>query len=156
MKKEIKEESTTDLRSILNSTSLSNVDTYLEEHAHISTAYAIFSQHLKSYSISVSTIAENCRGYIARSYVYDIINGVKVHPSRDIVIMLCLAAHMRSKQVRQLLAVYNYRELHPKDDRDVILAACFNSSEYNITTVNQLLYAKKLPLLSGREDSEEE
>lgn len=151
-----KEESTTDLRTILNSTSLSGVNTYLEEHAHIPTAYAIFNQHIKTYPTSVSAIAKNCGGYIARSYVYDVINDVKKHPSRDIVIMICLAAHMSLKQVRQLLEVYNYRELYPKDDRDVILAACFNSREYNITTVNQLLYAKKLPLLSGREDSKKE
>lgn len=146
------EKSTSDLRKILNHTSLHEIDTYLEKYAHTSSAYDIFSQHLKSYPTSIAAIAKNCDGYIARSYVYDVINGVKKHPSRDIVIMICLAAHMNLKQVRRLLEAYDYRELYAKDDRDILIAACFNSKEYNITAVNQLLYVRHLPLLSNQEE----
>ena len=56
---------------------------------------------------------------------------------------------MTLKQVRQLLEIYNHRELYPKDDRDALIAACFNSKEYNIVTINELLYIRNLPLLSG-------
>lgn len=150
------EESTSDLRNILNSTSLKEINTYLEKHAHTLSPYDIYMKHLNTYPTSISAIAKNCDGYIARSYVYDIINGVKKHPSRDIVIMICLAAHMNSKQVRRLLEAYNYRELYAKDDRDAMIAACFNSREYNIASVNNLLYIKNLPLLSGKEDGIED
>lgn len=150
------EESTSDLRNILNNTSLREINTYLETHTHSLSAYDIYQNHFKTYHTSTAAVAKNCEGYIARSYVYDIINGVKNHPSRDIVIMLCLAAHMNLKQARRLLEAYNYRELYAKDDRDAMIAACFNSREYNITTVNSLLFIRNLPLLSGKEDAETE
>lgn len=146
------EESTSDLRNILNNTSLNEINKYLNEHASVSSARDIYNDHLNSYPITIAAIAKNCNGYIARSYVYDIVNGVKAHPSRDIVIMICLAAHMNPKQVRRLLEIYNYRELYPKDDRDALIATCFNSKEYNITTVNNLLYIRQLPLLSNKEE----
>lgn len=146
------EESTSDLRRILNNTSLREINTYLNEHTGIPSAREIYNSHLAAYPITVAAIAKNCEGYIARSYVYDIINGVKDHPSRDIVIMICLAAHMNLKQVRRLLEIYNYRELYARDDRDAMIAACFNSKEYNITKVNNLLYVRHLPILSGKEN----
>lgn len=144
----MKEESTSDLRNILNQTSLNKLDAYLEQHAHVPSAYDLFSLHMKEHLITIGQIAKNCEGYIARSYVYDILNGKKANPSRNIVIMICLAAHMNLKQVRRLLEIYHHRELYPKDDRDALIAACFNSKQYNITTVNMLLSARNLPLLS--------
>lgn len=145
----MKDESTSDLRNILNTTTLNEIDSYLKNHTHKPTAYDIYNRHIKEHPISVATIYKNCKSFITKSYVYDIINGIKTHPSRDVVIIICLAAHMTLKQVRQLLEIYNHRELYPKDDRDALIAACFNSKEYNIVTINELLYIRNLPLLSG-------
>ena len=151
MDEPMNEESTSDLRNILNTTTLNEINAYLSEHTSKSSACDIYNAHLASYPITIAAIAKNCEGYIARSYVYDIINGVKDHPSRDIVIMICLAAHMNLKQMRRLLEIYNYRELYAKDDRDALIAACINSKEYSITTVNELLYVRQLALLSNKE-----
>lgn len=147
----MQDESTSNLRNILNQTSLNELDHYLEQHANIPSAYDLFNLHMKTYPISIGQIVKNCEGYISRSYVYDILNGQKTSPSRDIVIMICLAANMNLKQVRRLLETYHHRELYPKDDRDAVIAACFNSKQYNICKVNMLLSSYNLPLLSTKE-----
>ena len=88
------------------------------------------------------------RGLISKSYVYDILGGVKTNPSRDIVLILCIAAGMDRKLVRRVLENYGHRDLYVKDTRDIIIATYINNKEYDIDRINDELFQYHLSPLS--------
>jgi hypothetical protein len=90
--------------------------------------------------MKTADILKNCQGYISKSYVYDLINGKKLKPSRDNVLLICLASHMNLKVTRRTLELFNHRNLYPKDKRDAIIAICINNKIYDIASVNDKLF----------------
>ena len=88
------EESTTGLLNILNNTDIEELDDFIDEHGHSISIGEFFSDYLYSHNIKSSDIVKKCQGYISKSYIYDLLNGKKTNPSRDNVILLCLAADM--------------------------------------------------------------
>ena len=89
-----------------------------------------------------------CRGILSKSYVYDILNGTKRNPSRDVVLLLCIAVHADRKQTRRLLEKYGHRDLYAKDTRDIIIATYINNKEYDIDRINDELFQYHLSPLS--------
>lgn len=78
----------------------------------------------------------------------DILNGTKRNPSRDVVLLLCIAVHADRKQTRRLLEKYGHRDLYAKDTRDIIIATYINNKEYDIDRINDELFQYHLSPLS--------
>lgn len=144
--------STTNLLNILeqNQITSDNLSDYITEAKSAYPNRNIFSDYIAQNSESITTaqIIRNCSGYISRSYAYDILNGTtSKNPSRDIVLVLCLSAHMDRRMIRRTLEAFQHRELYLKDPRDLIIATYVNNQNYNIEAINSELYEYQLPLL---------
>ncbi|MGN0438769.1 MAG: hypothetical protein ACI4F4_09625 [Lachnospiraceae bacterium] len=110
----------------------------------------IFSEYIANNEegITAAKIIQNCSGYISRSYAYDILSGnTAKHPNRDIILILCISAHMDRRITRRTLEAFHHRELYLKDPRDLIIATYLNNLIYDLTAINNELYQYELPLL---------
>lgn len=105
-------------------------------------------EYIAEHSIAIADVVHRCRGILSKSYVYDILNGTKRNPSRDVVLLLCIAVHADRKQTRRLLEKYGHRDLYAKDTRDIIIATYINNKEYDIDRINDELFQYHLSPLS--------
>ncbi len=142
------EESTTDLLAIFENTSSDQMDEYIEEHAKDLPMGSLFLSYIQRSDLALSNVYEKCAGYISKSYFYDLVNGTKKAPSRDIVIILCLAAGLNRKETRKMLENYGHRDLYIKDTRDIILATHINKEDTSIEHINEDLYKHNCRLLA--------
>ena len=142
------EKSTTDLLNIFDDISPADIDSFINENSNILPNKNIFFEYMSSNNISAASVVNACNGYISKSYVYDILSGNKTNPSRDIVLVLCIALHMNKKMTRRLLENYNHRDLYLKDPRDIIIATYINTEIYNIDEINDELSKYSLPLFA--------
>lgn len=133
------EKSTTDLLYVLNKTSLDDLDNFLDQNNGNSIS-DFFSEYLHSHNLTPARIAKTCQGFIAKSYVYSLVNGEKTNPDRDKAILICLAAEMNLKETRRVLELFNLRPLYPKDDRDAIIAICINNKVFDVSDINERLF----------------
>lgn len=148
----MKDISTTNLLNILeqNQITAENLSDYVSEAKDTYPNRNIFSDYIAQNSEGITTarIIRNCSGYLSRSYAYDIFNGTTAkHPSRDVILVLCLSAHMDRRMIRRTLEAFQHRELYLKDPRDLIIATYVNNRNYNIEAINSELYEYRLPLL---------
>lgn len=148
----MKDISTTNLLNILeqNQITSDNLSDYITEAKATYPNRNIFSDYIAQNPEGITTaqIIRNCSGYISRSYAYDILNGAtSKNPSRDIVLVLCLSAHMDRRMIRRTLEAFQHRELYLKDPRDLIIATYVNNHNYDIEAINSELYEHRLPLL---------
>lgn len=141
------EESTTELLNILNKLDQTELDQYIQQYGHTETNVFIFSEYIAKHHLSVATIVRNSKGLISKSYIYDILSGTKKNPSRDILLILCIAANMDRKSTRRILEVYGQRDLYAKDTRDIIIATYINNKNFNLDLINEELYRHNLPTL---------
>lgn len=142
------EKPTTELLHILNQLPQKDLDCYIQHYGTTETNTSVFSEYLAEHNLSASVIVKRCNGLISKSYVYDILNGTKKNPSRDILLILCIAANMNRKSTRRILEVYGHRDLYAKDTRDIILATYINNENYDFDSINQELYRYHLPILN--------
>lgn len=140
-------DSTTSKLNILNSVNINDIDDYLSEHISDITIGDYFSQCINHNIIKPADIVRKCQGYISKSYIYALINGEKSNPSRDVVILICLAGNMNLKQTRRTLELFHHRPLYPKDSRDAIIAICINNETFDIAAVNDCLFEHGLETL---------
>ena len=84
---------------------------YIKEFAATASAAAPFPEYIAEHSIAIADVVHRCRGILSKSYVYDILNGTKRNPSRDVVLLLCIAVQADRKQKRRLLEKYRHRDL---------------------------------------------
>ncbi len=133
-------DSTTSLLNILNQTHIDDLDEFLADHQFSNSASEHFSKYFSTHDIKASAIVKECQGYISKSYIYDILSGKKTNPSRDNVILICLAAHMDLKMTKRTLEIFGHRPLYPKDNRDAIIAICINNKVYDIANINDRLF----------------
>ena len=99
----MKEQPTTELLDILNNIDKKDMSAYIKEFAATASAAAPFPEYIAEHGIAIADVVHRCRGILSKSYVYDILNGTKRNPSRDVVLLLCIAVHADRKQTRQLL-----------------------------------------------------
>lgn len=145
----MKEESTTSLLHVLNHLGKENMDAYIQQHGSTSQNTNIFSEYIAEHNITTSSVVKNCTGFISKSYIYEILSGIKTQPSRDIIVILCIAAHMDRKITRRVLETYHHRDLYAKDTRDIIIATYINNKDYNLDAINDELARYQLPLLNA-------
>lgn len=145
----MQEKSTTELLDILNQMDKSQMDSYISQYGSTKPNTSIFSEYMADHGISTASVVKICEGHISKSYIYDILNGVKTQPSRDIALILCIATKMSRKMVRRVLETYNHRDLYAKDTRDIIIATHINNKEFDIDVINDALFQYQLPLLKG-------
>lgn len=146
----MQEIATTELLDILNNIKTDQMDSYIAQYGSLKVNTNIFSEYVAEHDISVSSIVKRCEGYISKSYIYDILGGIKKNPSRDIILTLCIAAKMNRKMVRRVLENYHHRDLYPKDTRDIIIATHINNKEFDINIINDALFEYQLPLLNDQ------
>lgn len=144
------EKSTTELLNILNEIKPEHMDSYIKEYGTDKPNTSIFSEYMAEHNISASSIIKNCNGLISQSYIYDILNGTKKNPSRDIVLILCIAAGMNRKSTRRVLEVYGHRDLYAKDTRDIIIATYINNNIFNLNKINDELFQYNLQTLNSQ------
>ena len=126
-----------------------DMERYLSRHASTPSIQDYFNEYFASHSITTAEIVSRCKGLISKSYIYDLLNGQKTQPSRDIVLMLCLAAHMNWKETRRTLELFQLREIYVKDPRDIIIATAINQEQFDIDQINDKLAAHGLTVLNG-------
>ena len=86
-------------------------------------------------------VVRSCQGYLSRSYIYDILSGTKTSPSRDVIIMICLALRTDVKSADRILKAFGHRDLYPRDPRDLEVISCMNGGITDISDVNDRLSA---------------
>ncbi|MGN0154900.1 MAG: hypothetical protein ACI4A3_10625 [Lachnospiraceae bacterium] len=145
----MKEKPTTELLNILNQMDKTQMDSYISQYGSTQMNTNIFSEYIAENNITAASIVQNCMGLISKSYIYDILGGIKTQPSRDIILILCIAAKMNRKTVRRVLETYHHRDLYAKDTRDIIIATYINNKDYDLNKINDALYQYKLPLLKS-------
>ena len=89
----MKEQPTTELLDILNNIDKTDMSAYIKEFAATASAAAPFPEYIAEHGIAIADVVNRCRGILSKSYVYDILNGTKRNPSRDVVLLLCIAVH---------------------------------------------------------------
>ena len=76
---------------------------------------------------------------ITDSYGYKVISMEKPTKNRDLIIRLCLAAHMELVEVNRALKLYGMAPLYAKISRDAALIIAFNTHMYNMADVDDML-----------------
>ena len=145
MSTNIMQHPTTSLLNILNETPINDIDEFVAEYGVEFNTGEFFSNYMYKHNIKSSDIVKKCQGYLSKSYIYDLLNGTKANPSRDNVILLCIAFHMDLKSTRRTLEIFGHRELYPKDSRDAIIAICINNGIYSIEEINDRLFEHNEP-----------
>lgn len=145
----MKEKPTTELLHLLDDLKPEDMHSYIEQYGNSVRNTSIFSEYIAEHALSTSDIVQNCKGLISKSYIYDILNGTKKNPSRDILLILCIAAKMNRKSTRRILENYGKRDLYVKDTRDIIIATYINNKNYDVDLINDELYRYNLPLLNA-------
>jgi hypothetical protein len=87
-------------------------------------------------------IAKSC---IEKHYAYQIFNGAKI-PSRDKMIMLCIAFGLDFERTSELFKVTGYPPLYARDLRDNIIIYCLEN-KLGVIKANLYLSEKNLPIL---------
>lgn len=90
---------------------------------------------------------------IDRTYGYQIFNGTKQNPSRDIIIALAFGFEMSYDETQELLKAAGKNALYARVERDAVLIFALNK-KYGIDEVQVALKELDLPLL-GKEDRHE-
>ena len=76
---------------------------------------------------------------ITDSYGYKVLSMEKPTKNRDLIIRLCLAAHMELVEVNRALKLYGMSPLYAKISRDAALIIAFNTHMYDIADVDDML-----------------
>lgn len=85
------------------------------------------------------------RAGITTNYGYELFNGDKKKPSRDILIRLCIGFPLTIKEAQTVLRCGKVRQLYPRDERDAYVLFSLNKG-YNLDQLNELLYDQNLEL----------
>ena len=90
---------------------------------------------------------------LGENYGYKLISGEKRTRKRDVILRLCLAAHLTLPEVREALILYGMAPLHGRFRRDAAVAAAINSAVFDLREVNRVLIINGCaPLLEGYEE----
>lgn len=75
---------------------------------------------LKKYKVKKSEIFQRA-GLVGNNYGYEIFNGAKKQPSRDILIQICIAFPLSVEEAQQVLRKAGKAILYPRDKRDAFI-----------------------------------
>jgi transcriptional regulator with XRE-family HTH domain len=105
--------------------------------------YQYYNSLLVGKELEKAEIAK--RSGISTNYLYNILNGNRLHPGRDKIIALCIAAELTLDETQQCLKIGRQPTLYERDERDVRIAACINQGIHETLKVNLLLDDYGLP-----------
>lgn len=143
----MKEKSTTELLNTLKESGIEELGDYITDYTVTKQDYRILSQIIAENGLKTSDVVTNAMAYIAKSYVYDIINGCKTNPTRDKLLILCIASRMNVNQTKKVLVSFGLSPLYAKSARDAIIYACINNKVWNIKEINEQLFKhEQMPL----------
>lgn len=137
----MKETSTTDLLHALDHIdSAKEIQDFLDTQTGLPQIKEHFEKCFANHNLTRANVVAQCTGYHDRSYFYDIISGKKTNPSRDILLILCIASHMNRKEIRRTLSLFQYSDLYPRVARDAIIAIHINKEIFSIEAINDALF----------------
>ena len=112
-------------------------EAFIKEHAETETLHSFFNALLAEKEITVPELIE--RSGISRNYIYNILSGERVHPSRDKVIAICIGMEGSFSQINKALELVKLSPLYPKDERDARIAIAVNQGVSSVTEINLML-----------------
>lgn len=83
---------------------------------------------------------------IEKGYGYQIFNGIKQHPSRDVVIQIAFGFEMDYNEAQELLKEASKNALHAKVKRDAVIIFALNR-KYTVFELQNALEELGLPVL---------
>jgi transcriptional regulator with XRE-family HTH domain len=95
--------------------------------------------------IAVSDVVKNSG--IDKSYVYQIFDG-KRNPSRDKLIAIAIGMHMSIDETQETLKIAGYKELYPRQARDVVIFRSIKMNKTIFETDDALYELGLKPLLA--------
>ena len=87
------------------------------------------------------------RSGISKNYIYNILGGERINPSRDKVIAICIGLGASFSQTNKALELVKHSALYPRDERDARIAIAINQGTVKVTDVNIMLEQYGLPPL---------
>lgn len=99
---------------------------------------------LKKTGLSKSKLSD--KSGISNPYIYELFNGNKDCPRKDILIKLAFGLNLTLVETNRLLKLGGVSELRSKLRRESIIIFCLNKS-YDIATTDDLLYKHNQPTL---------
>ncbi len=88
------------------------------------------------------------KGNLGISYAYDLFEGDKAFPSRDIVIQFAFGFEMDEEETAELLKIAGHGNLSVRVDRDRVILGCING-KMDINQTNEKLEKKGFTLLGS-------
>ncbi len=142
------EKPTYELDKILSSVEPEHFNRYRSEENTDSqmTISEFFNWYIGNHGLELSDVIR--RSDIPANYAYGILNGNRTRPSRDRVIALCLACHMKLTDTNRALKIAGLSPLYSKLSRDAAIIIMINKCEYDIGIINEFLYGHNLNILS--------
>lgn len=104
-------------------------------------------ESLKIWLIEKNTTKANVvkKSNLSKPYVYQIFQGKK-SPSRDKIIAISFGFEMNCEETQKLLKQAGFRELYPRDGRDVLILTGIRD-KLNILDMNERLYDHEVEVL---------
>ncbi len=118
------------------------LDKYLKQHEdELITDPRPFAEYMRTKFKEKGVLQQNVflAADISENYGYKLIAEEKRTRQRDVILKLCFAARFRPEEAQEALLRCGMAPLWRRFPRDAILLAAFNSSVYDLQTVNHLL-----------------
>jgi len=143
---------TSELNAILKNASLADFDKIREEE--LPRKPLRLNEYLNGYIGENGLVTADVirKSLLSRDYAYSILNGNRPNPTRDRVIALCIAMHMKLDEVQRALELCNAGILYPKDARDMAIIICINTEVHDIADINDFLSEKGFDVLHTSKD----
>ena len=133
---------TSELKNILNNSSLKDYDNYLknnqEDKVEPGESFTVYFKELLQKK-NLTQLKVFLRADIPERYGYKILSGEKRTRQRDIILRLCYAADFTLDETQRFLKMYELPTLYAKIPRDALLMLIFNEHSKNILEINELL-----------------
>ncbi len=146
-----KKETTTDrLEEILEQSGADRLSEYLsQEKVFSSSGNDLFGEYVKSLLREKGFKQKDVflRAGIDEKTGYKYLSGDKHTSNRDLIIRICLAAHMTLKESERALKLYGMSPLYARLERDAVFIIAFNRRIYDIDEVNEVLESHGFELL---------
>lgn len=124
-----------------------DIDSFIEEHEdefENKSLSQLLNEILCDCGIEKAEVVR--RSNLDKTYAYQMFSGIKSNPSRDKIIMLCIAMNATLKDVQTLLQKAEYPSLYPRKRRDSALIFAFEQ-HLSLIETNELLYDIKEDIL---------
>lgn len=145
---------TSQLDEILKTATLESYEKFVEEE--LPSDPPALSDYLNSIIGQKGlTLADVIRkSLLSPDYAYAIFNGNRKNPTKDRLLALCLAMEMDLADAQRALKICNAGTLYAKDRRDALIMICFNTGEFNVMKLNQVLNEYGLPVLKTSKEAD--